>query len=79
MSHYTMLSKYGNCTRLLKTKNKLKIGETTYDVSRRDVTDTRRRNDRSLMFSFPCPFRAQAMQAREQMGKRFKHCDTDSM
>ena len=31
------------------------------------------------MFSFPCPFRAQAMQAREQMGKRFKHCDTDSM
>ena len=26
MSHYTMLSKYGNCTRLLKIKNKLKIG-----------------------------------------------------
>ena len=25
MSHYTMLSKYGNCTRLLKIKNKLKI------------------------------------------------------
>ena len=24
--HYTMLSKYGNCTRLPKTKNKLKIG-----------------------------------------------------
>ena len=24
MSHYTMLSKYGNCTRLLKIKNKLK-------------------------------------------------------
>ena len=24
--HYTMLSKYGNCTRLLKIKNKLKIG-----------------------------------------------------
>ena len=26
MSHYTMLSKYGNCTRQLKIKNKLKIG-----------------------------------------------------
>ena len=26
MSHYTMLSKYDNCTRLLKVKNKLKIG-----------------------------------------------------
>ena len=26
LSHYTMLSKDGNCTRLLKTKNKLKIG-----------------------------------------------------
>ena len=26
MSYYTMLSKYGNCTRLLKLKNKLKIG-----------------------------------------------------
>ena len=25
MSHYTMLSKYGNCTRLLKIKNKQKI------------------------------------------------------
>ena len=25
MSHYTMLSKYGNCRRLLKIKNKLKI------------------------------------------------------
>ena len=25
MSHYTMLSKYGNCTRLRKIKNKLKI------------------------------------------------------
>ena len=25
-SHYTMLSKYGNCSRLLKIKNKLKIG-----------------------------------------------------
>ena len=25
MSHYTMLSKYGNCTHLLKIKNKLKI------------------------------------------------------
>ena len=25
-SHYTMLSKYGNCTRLPKIKNKLKIG-----------------------------------------------------
>ena len=25
MSHYTILSKYGNCTRLLKIKNKLKI------------------------------------------------------
>ena len=24
MSRYTMLSKYGNCTRLLKIKNKLK-------------------------------------------------------
>ena len=24
--HYTMLSKYDNCTRLLKIKNKLKIG-----------------------------------------------------
>ena len=24
MSHYTMLSKYGNCTRQLKIKNKLK-------------------------------------------------------
>ena len=23
---YTMLSKYGNCTRLLKIKNKMKIG-----------------------------------------------------
>ena len=27
MSHYTILSKYGNCTRLLKIKNKLKIGK----------------------------------------------------
>ena len=26
MSHYTMVSKYGNCTRLLKIKNKLNIG-----------------------------------------------------
>ena len=26
MSHYTMLPKYGNCTRLLKIKNMLKIG-----------------------------------------------------
>ena len=26
MSHYTMLPKYGNCTSLLKIKNKLKIG-----------------------------------------------------
>ena len=26
MSHYTMLSKYGYFTRLLKIKNKLKIG-----------------------------------------------------
>ena len=26
MSHYTMLSKYGNCTPVLKIKNKLKIG-----------------------------------------------------
>ena len=26
MSHYTMLPKYDNCTRLLKIKNKLKIG-----------------------------------------------------
>ena len=25
MSHYIMLSKYGNCTLLLKIKNKLKI------------------------------------------------------
>ena len=25
MSHYLMLSKYGNCSRLLKIKNKLKI------------------------------------------------------
>ena len=25
MSHYTMLSKYGNCTSLLKIKKKLKI------------------------------------------------------
>ena len=24
MGHYTMFSKYGNCTRLLKIKNKLK-------------------------------------------------------
>ena len=30
MSHYTILSKYGNCTRLLKVlKNKLKIGRFT--------------------------------------------------
>ena len=26
MSHYAVLSKYGNFTRLLKIKNKLKIG-----------------------------------------------------
>ena len=26
MSHYTMFPKYGNCTRLLKIKNMLKIG-----------------------------------------------------
>ena len=26
MSHYTMLSKYGNCSRQLKIKNNLKIG-----------------------------------------------------
>ena len=26
MSHYTTLSKYANCTRLLTIKNKLKIG-----------------------------------------------------
>ena len=25
MSHHTMLSKYGNCTRLLKIKNKLGV------------------------------------------------------
>ena len=25
-SHYTMLSKYGNCRRLFKIKSKLKIG-----------------------------------------------------
>ena len=27
MRHYTMLSIYGNCTRLLKIKNNLKIGK----------------------------------------------------
>ena len=27
MSQYTMLSKYGNCTRLLKIKSKLRIGD----------------------------------------------------
>ena len=27
MRHYTMLSIYGNCTHLLKIKNKLKIGQ----------------------------------------------------
>ena len=26
VKYYAMLSKYGNCTRLLKIKNKLKIG-----------------------------------------------------
>ena len=26
MRHYTILSDYGNCTRLLKIKNKLKFG-----------------------------------------------------
>ena len=26
MSHYTMLSKYDNCTRLIKIKDKLKTG-----------------------------------------------------
>ena len=26
MSHFTTLSKYGNCTHLLKIKNRLKIG-----------------------------------------------------
>ena len=32
---YTMLSKYGNCTRLLKIKNKLKIGCLDQKESRR--------------------------------------------
>ena len=32
MNHYTMLSKYGNCTHLLKIRNKLKIGRITNKV-----------------------------------------------
>ena len=34
MSHYTMLSRYGICTRLLKIKNKLKIGCFTNKVGK---------------------------------------------
>ena len=34
MSHYTMLSKYGNYMRLLKIKNKLKIGCFTNEVAK---------------------------------------------
>ena len=37
MSHYTMLSKYDNCTRLLKIKNKLKIG-CFYKLSREQLS-----------------------------------------
>ena len=32
MSYYAMLSKYGNCTRLFKIKNKLKIVVFTNEV-----------------------------------------------
>ena len=35
MAYETMLSKYGNCTRLLKIKNKLKIG-CFYKLSREE-------------------------------------------
>ena len=35
MSHSTMLFKYGNCKRLLKIKNKLKIG-CFYEYSRKN-------------------------------------------
>ena len=34
MSHYTMLSKYGKCMRVLKIKNKLKIGFLTNEVGK---------------------------------------------
>ena len=34
MSRYTMLFKYGNCTRLLKIKNKMKIGSFTNKVGK---------------------------------------------
>ena len=34
MSRYTMLFKYGNCTRLLKIKNKMKIGWFTNKVGK---------------------------------------------
>ena len=37
MSHYTMLSKYGNRTRSLKIKNKLKIG-CFYKQSRKEFS-----------------------------------------
>ena len=37
MSQYTMLSKYGNCTCLLKIKNKLRIG-CLYKESRREFS-----------------------------------------
>ena len=30
MSNSTMLSKYGNCTRLLKIKNQLKVGKNSW-------------------------------------------------
>ena len=38
-SHYTMISKYGNFTRLLKIKNKLKIGG-FYKYSREEFFPT---------------------------------------
>ena len=37
MNHYTMLSKYGNFTHLLKIKNKLKIG-CFYKQSRKEFS-----------------------------------------
>ena len=41
MSHYTTLSKYGNCMHLLKIKNKLKIGCLEYFLTLNCSTDTK--------------------------------------
>ena len=41
ISHHTMLSKYGSCTRLLKIQNQLKIG-CFYNITSRTVLATKK-------------------------------------